>query len=205
MRLPIVLIALGFCLGTAVLAAPVESATTQVKSTADKVISILKDANLQGDAKKDERHRLLRQELEQRFDWNAICRSCLGRHWAKLAPNQRTEFIDSFKEFLERTYLDRIEPYYNQLDHIDYRGERIAENNYASVKTVVFTKEGVEHPVEYRLEKSAGGVWRVYDVVIEGVSLVKNYRSQFDDIIAKSGYESLLNQLKTKTLPATQS
>jgi phospholipid transport system substrate-binding protein len=169
-----------------------------VRATADKIISILNDPSLQGEPKRAERHRLLRQELEQRFDWPTICRSCLARHWSKLTAAQQKEFTDLFKDFLERTYLDRIEPYYNELDRIDYEGERILEVRYASVRTVVVTKQKIEHPVEYRLEKKATGDWLVYDVVIEGVSLVKNYRTQFDEIIAKSSYQGLIDDLKAK-------
>jgi phospholipid transport system substrate-binding protein len=170
----------------------------QVRRTADKIISILNDPSLQGEPKRAERHRQIRQELEERFDWNSICRSSIGRHWAKLTPEQQKEFIELFKHFLETTYLDRIEPYYNELDKIDYHGERILENNYASVKTVITTKRKLEHPVEYRLEKSPRGDWRVYDVIIEGVSLVKNYRTQFDEIIIRSSYQGLVSELKAK-------
>jgi phospholipid transport system substrate-binding protein len=181
-----------------VAAAPSDRPLAQVRSTADKIISILNDPSLRGESKRTERHRLIRQEIEERFDWNTICRSSLGRHWSKLTPAQRSEFIELFKQFLERTYLDRIEPYYTQLDRIDYQGERVLEGNYASVKTVVSTKQNLNHPVEYRLERNSSGAWRVYDVIIEGVSLVKNYRTQFDEVISRSSYEALVNDLKTK-------
>ena len=180
-------------------AAPAGRPIDQVKSTADKVIALLNDPNLKGQEKSAERHRLIREQLEERFDWANICRSCLGHHWSKLSRDQQSEFIELFKIFLERTYLDRIEPSYSQLDRIDYQGERILEDKFASVKTVVMTKQKVDHPVEYRLEKAASGTWRVYDIIIEGVSLVKNYRTQFDEIIGKSSYEGLINDLKAKT------
>src|SRR4051794_4854813 len=123
-----------------------QQATAQVRATADKIISILKDQSLQGDAKKAERHRLIRQELEDRFDWTSICRSSLGRHWTKLNHEEQSEFMNLFKDFLEHTYMDRIEPYYDQLERIEYHGERIADTNYASVKTTVVTKQKAEHP-----------------------------------------------------------
>lgn len=179
---------------TALAARPLE----EIKSTTDKIISILNDTSLQGEENRQERHQKLRNELEQHFNWVSICRSCLARHWSKLSAAEQKEFIDLFKQFLERTYLDRIEPYYNQLDKIDYLGERIIENNYASVRSVITTKQKIDHPVEYRLEKSSAGAWLVYDVVIEGVSLVKNYRTQFDEIISKSSYQGLVNDLKAK-------
>lgn len=179
----------------------------QVRSTADRIIGILGDPNLAGDAKRLERRRLIREELEQQFDWNSICRSCLGRHWPKLTREQQKEFMDVFKQFLERTYLDRIEPYYSELERIEYQGEKIVENDYASVKTVVVTKQKIEHPVEYRLQKTSAGSWQVYDAVIEGVSLVKNYRTQFDEILTRSSFTDLMNDLRAKMAagPATAS
>lgn len=175
----------------------------QVRATADKVIGLLNDPSLQGDSKRVERHRLIRAELEERFDWNSIGRSCLGRHWSKLSAAQQKEFIELFKSFLERTYLDRIEPYYQELDRVEYQGERILETKYASVKSVIFTKQKVGHSVEYRLEKGPAGAWRVYDVVIEGVSFAKNYRTQFDEIISRSSVEDLLKDLRTKSGPTS--
>src|SRR6185436_6636635 len=118
-------------------------------------------------------------------------------HWQKRTPAEQKEFMDLFKQFLERTYLDKIEPYYNELDKITYQGEKIIDN-YASVKSVITTKRQIDHPVEYRLEKGSNNNWRVYDVLIEGVSLVKNYRVQFDEIISKSSFEGLIKDLRTK-------
>jgi phospholipid transport system substrate-binding protein len=168
-----------------------------VKNTADKIISILNDPKLQGPEHRTERHQLIGQELDRRFDWTAISRGCLGHQWTKLSRPERSEFTDLFKQFLERTYLDRIEPYYNRLEKIDYQGQKIIDQ-YASVKTVLTTKEKVDHPVEYRLERSANGDWRVYDILIEGVSLVSNYRSQFNEIITRSSFQALVNDLKSK-------
>lgn len=173
-----------------------------VRATADKIIGVLNDPDLKGEGQKDERHRLIREELERRFDWDTICKSSLGRHWSKISPDQRKQFSELFKQFLERTYLDRIEPYYNQLDRIAYEGERILENRYASVRTTVITTQKIEHPVEYRLEKSSAGGWRVYDVVIEGVSLTKNYRTQFDELMTRSSFQGLLDDLKAKIAAA---
>jgi phospholipid transport system substrate-binding protein len=170
----------------------------QVRSTADKIIGVLNDPALQGEGKRTERHRLIREELEHRFDWDTICRSCLGRHWGKLSREQQAQFKELFRQFLERTYLDRIEPYYNQLDKIEYQGERILESDYASVKTVVKTRQNIEHPVEYRLQRSPAQGWQVYDVIIEGISLVKNYRTQFDEVINRSSFDGLVSDLKSK-------
>jgi phospholipid transport system substrate-binding protein len=190
------------CLVGVVWAAPAPK--EQIKKTADKIIAILNNPDLQGEPKKTERRRLIRQELDERFNWNAICRSCLGHHWSKLSTAQQAQFNEEFTQFLERTYLDQLEPFYGDLIRIDYQGERILENNYAQVKTVFVTKQKVEHPVEYRLEKAPSGDWRVYDVIIEGVSLIKNYRTQFDEILNKSNFETLIKDLKTKQIPVKE-
>jgi phospholipid transport system substrate-binding protein len=172
--------------------------TDEVKATTDRVITILRAPDLQGDSHKTERRRLMRQTLDERFDWTGIARSSLGRHWAKRSPEEQKEFVKIFSEFLERTYLDKFEAYYTDLDKIDYQSERIIKT-YASVKAVVTTKEKIDHPVEYRMQQAAPAqAWRIYDVVIEGVSLVNNYRAQFDEIIAKSSYEKLIADLQQK-------
>ena len=170
--------------------------TVEVKITTDRVLALLNRSDLQGDAKKTERHRLIRKELDARFNWNESARGCLGRHWLKRSPEEKKEFTSLFAEFLERTYLDKFDTYYTNIEKIDYQGEKIIDN-YASVKVVMHTKANIDHPVEYRLEKADGG-WLVYDTVIEGVSMIKNYRDQFDEIIGKSSYEGLIREIKSK-------
>jgi len=170
----------------------------EVKATTDQVLAILRDKALAGDAHRRERERLIRAQLDARFDWVAVARGCLGRHWSKRSPAEQAEFIKVFGEFIKRTYTEKFETYYTNLDKVEYPGQRILDN-YASVKVVLTTKEQVSHPLEYRLEQAGpGGDWRIYEVLIEGVSLVKNYRDQFNDIIAKSSYEKLLQDLRGK-------
>lgn len=168
----------------------------EVKTTTEKVLLLLKDAKFQGDAKKNERRQLVRSEMEKRFAWEDSARACLGRHWTKRTPAEKAEFVKIFSEFLKDTYSDKVATYYGDLDKIDYQGEKI-QADYASVKLVLTSKAKIDHPMEYRMEK-AGDDWKVYDVVIEGVSMVKNYRDQFDAIIAKSSYEGLIKEIKTK-------
>ena len=169
----------------------------EVKATTDKVLAILRDPNLQGDVKKSERRHLVRQELDVWFDWTAIARGCLGQHWAKRSRAEQQEFADLFSKLMETTYLDKLETYYVDLNKIDYVSERIRDN-YASIKLIITARQ-VDHPVEYRMQKaSPQSHWRIYDVLIEGVSLVKNYRDQFSEIIAKSSYEAMVSDLKAK-------
>jgi len=172
--------------------------TEEIKSTADHVLALLKNPDLQGVEKKSQRVRVVQKEMEGRFAWNDCARACLGKYWSKRTPAEQKEFITLFSSFLKATYADKIATYYDNLAKIDYQGEKVVDG-FASVKTLIKSKANYEHPVEYRLEKSGDGAsWKVYDVVIEGVSLIKNYRDQFDGIIARSSYEGLIKELKTR-------
>ena len=181
-----------------------DSPLATVKGTTEKVLTLLKNPDLQGDAKKAERRQVVRAEMETRFAWNDSARACLGKHWAKRTPEEQAEFIKLFSDFLKDTYSEKIATYYGELDKVNYQGEKIIEG-YASVKIVLTTKAKIDHPVEYRLEKTpSGDDWKVYDVVIEGVSLVKNYRDQFDEIIAKSDYAGLIKEIKARQQAGSQ-
>jgi phospholipid transport system substrate-binding protein len=139
---------------------------------------------------------LLRTELGQRIDWATVARSSLGRRWAKLTRSEQTEFVSLFSRLLEETSIDKFDAKGSQLEKIDYIGEKIIDE-YASVKAQITTKDQIVHPVEYRLLKS-GKDWRIYDIVVEGVSLVKNYRDQFEEILAKSSSGKLIADLRAK-------
>jgi phospholipid transport system substrate-binding protein len=189
------LAALMLVAGTAAVRA--DSPMAEVKATTENILVLLKDPNLQGESKKAERQQLVRAQMEKRFAWDQSARACLGRHWTRRTPEEKTEFTKLFSDFLKETYSDKIATYYNDLDKINYQGEKLIDD-YAQVKLVLTTKAKIDHPVEYRMQKNASGDWKVYDVVIEGISLVKNYRDQFDAIIAKSSYEELIQEIKAK-------
>lgn len=191
------------CLLSLAAGALAQGPQAEVKATTDSILAQLGDPKIQGDGKKAERQRMVRTAMEKRFAWEDSARLCLGPQWAKRTPAEKTEFIQLFGEFLKDTYSEKIATYYGDLDSIAYKGEKILDGEYASVKMVITTKAKVDHPVEYRLNKKADG-WKVYDVVIEGVSLVKNYRDQFDAIIAKSSYDGLIKEIKARK-PASPS
>ena len=184
-------------------AARAESPMQEVKATTDKVLLLLKDPKVQGDSNKDQRRQLVRAEMDKRFAWDQTARACLGRYWTKRTPAEKAEFVKVFSEYLKDNYSDKIATSYADLQKADYQGEKIIDN-YASVKLVLTTKAGVDRSLEYRMEKApTGDEWKVYDVVIEGVSLVNNYRDQFDAVIAQSSYEGLLKEIKTKGIKQT--
>lgn len=168
--------------------------TEQLKASTDKIIEILSDPELKGPSQAEKRRSLIRQAADERFDWNEMSRRALGRHWAKLSEEEKKTFVDLFSRLLERTYMEKVE---------DYSGEKVfyvnetVESNYATVEMKVLTGKNMEIPVLNKMKKN-GGEWMIYDVSIEGVSLVNNYRTQFNSILSKSPFSELLAMLREK-------
>ncbi len=170
------------------------SAIDQVRETVDKVIEILKDKELKKPQKSKERRTLIRKTISERFDFDEMARRSLGLHWKGRTQEEKKEFIPLYADLLERSYINKIESYTDE--KVFYLNEKI-DNEYAVVDTKIVTKRKVEVPIEYRLLKK-NSKWEVYDVVIEGVSLVNNYRTQFNKIIRTDSYEELVKRMKTK-------
>ncbi len=169
-------------------------ATDQLKGAIDRVIKTLEDPTLKGETKAAERRLAVRKIANDIFDWGEIARRSLARHWQPLNEQQRTEFVGLFSELLERSYISKIELYGGE--KILYTNERL-DGDYGTVVTKIITKNGTEVPVDYKMYKR-GERWLVYDVNIEGVSLVSNYRTQFNKIIQTASYNELVTKLKTK-------
>ena len=169
-------------------------ATDQLKGAIDRVIKVLEDPSLKGDDRVVERRTAVRKIANEIFDFNEIARRALARHWQPLTDKQRVEFVSLFSDLLERSYMSKIELY--GCEKIQYIGERV-DGETASVATRIVTKNGTEVPIDYRLLKK-GDRWMVYDVSIEGVSLVSNYRTQFNKIIQTGSFEDLMQKLRTK-------
>jgi len=165
-----------------------------IKQTVSDVIEILKNEELGKPEKMLERRDELRRVIAERFDFEEMVKRSLALHWKKRTPEERQEFIALFSDLLERSYVNKLESY--TYEQILYTGEEI-EGKYAAVKTKIITKRNVEIPIEYRLLKK-NDQWSVYDVVIEGVSLINNYRTQFNRIIRKDSYEDLIKRMKHK-------
>ena len=174
-------------------------ASDQIKGTIDRGIEILMRPELQGDAKKSERRALLRKELYPRFDFEEISRRALGVNWKNRTPEEKQEFIEVFKTLLENSYASKVE---------GYKGERIVYGKealdlpYAEVRTKIVSGKGEQFDVNYRALKN-GDEWRIYDIVIEGVSLVNNYRSQFTDMLSRYSFEEMMERLR-KTAKAAE-
>ena len=168
--------------------------TEQLKETTDKIIAVLKDPALKGEDKKADRQALIRRYVDERFDWKEMSRRTLAQHWRDRTAGERKEFIKLYGEHLERTYRDRIDDYSGET--VRYDDETI-EEPYATVTAKVITKKQTEIPVTYRMKKN-GEDWFVYDISIEGVSLINNFRKQFNSIITRSSYGKLIEMLKAK-------
>lgn len=168
--------------------------TDRIKGGTDKIIAVLSDPNLLGDQKTEERRKAIRQAVDQLFDWEEMAKRSLARHWRERTDEEKKEFVVLYGELLERTYLDRVEGYSGE--EVIYMEERI-DGKYALVKVKIVTKTKQEIAVDYKL-KTKSKQWLVYDVSVEGVSLVNNYRNQFNQILMKSSYETLVDRLRKK-------
>jgi phospholipid transport system substrate-binding protein len=170
--------------------------TDLVRQTTDQVLKILEDPNLQGPDKQAERQERLRKMADQAFDWNEMARRALATHWRERTPEQQQEFVRLFRDLVERTYMNRLETATQEKQDIQYVGEQL-DGSRAVVKTNVVTKRNQQVPIEYRLHK-VDGRWKIYDVLVEGISLVNNYRSQFNRIISSSSYDELVQKMKSR-------
>lgn len=168
--------------------------TDRVRATTDQVLKILSDPTLKPKAKMRERRALLRRVVTERFDFTEMTKRSLGTHWAQRTPEERREFVDLFTDLLERSYSDKLEAYTDE--KILYVGETI-DGEYAAVRTKVLTKRNIEVPLDYHLLRE-GSDWKIYDVIIEGVSLINNYRTQFNKIIRANSYAELVRRMRVK-------
>ena len=168
--------------------------TDQLRTEIDRVLKVLDDPELKKEGRARERRVEVRRIANDIFDFEETARRSLARHWAPRTPAERDEFVQLFADLLERSYISKIELYGGE--KVDYVGETI-DGDQATVKTKITTRQGTEIPVDYRMHKR-GDKWLVYDVIIEGVSLVANYRVQFNKIITTSSYQELVKKMRDK-------
>ena len=169
-------------------ATPLETVRTEV----NKVVEVLRNKSLKEEAKREK----LRGLYAEMFDQEELSKWCLGRNWNKLSEAQRTDFLPLFQQVLEKTYGDRILAYSDE--KILFDREVPISKGRVEVQTRVITTKSKEVPFNYRLFQDKSGTWKVYDVVVENVSLVMNYRSQFNEILAKGTPDDLLEILRKK-------
>ena len=177
-----------------ILASPVYAGapTDTLKGTVDRIVQILADPALQD--KPEQRRAEVRKIAEGIFDYPDTARRALGPHWSARSPQEQQEFAKLFADLLDRAYVSKIELY--QGERVRYVGET-ADGDEATVKTVIATKKSSDIPVDYRMHRKDGR-WLVYDVIIEGVSLVSNYRTQFNKVVQTESYDALAQRLRAK-------
>jgi len=166
----------------------------QLKAQIDRVLKTLDDPELKKEGKERDRRAAVRKIANDIFDFGETARRSLGRHWQPRTAAERDEFVELFADLLERSYISKVELYGGE--KIQYLGDTI-EADQAKVQTKLLTKGGNEIPIEYRMHRK-GDRWLVYDVIIEGVSLIANYRTQFNKIIQTASYQELVKKMKAK-------
>ena len=142
----------------------------------------------------------IRELIREMFDFNEISRRALSRHWQTLQHDEQGEFVMLFRDLLERAYLTQIERVGNE--KITFLGESIAGDGAALVRSKLVTRQGSEIPLDYRMHMLNGG-WRIYDVVVQGVSFIASYRTQFDRVIRAQSYSALRERLQKKAEETT--
>jgi phospholipid transport system substrate-binding protein len=169
--------------------------TEEIRTAIDQGIEVLKSAKLDSSKQRAQVINQLREIVYTRFDFEEMAKRSLGSHWRRLNPQQQKEFVSAFTELLETTYADKIDLYEGQ--QVEYTGETI-DKNYAEVNTKVIGKNRQSYTVDYKLHQ-VGGKWRIYDVIAENISLVNNYRSQFNRVVVNSSIEDLIKRIRQKS------
>ena len=167
--------------------------TDQLQLQLERVLKVVQDPEMKKEGRAAER-RAVRKIAEEIFDFGDTARRALARHWAQRSPAEREEFVAVFTDVFEHAYLSKVELL--QGDRVAYLGDSV-EGGVATVRTRLTTKQGSQLGVDYRMQqRGASGRWLVYDVLIEGVSLIDNYRTQFNSVIQRSSYQELVRRLK---------
>jgi phospholipid transport system substrate-binding protein len=169
-------------------------ATDRIKTATDKLLEIVTNHDLDPPEMAEKRARMIREAVDAVFDWQAFSQRAMGRHWRKLSKGEKDEFTTLFGQLIERTYMDKTRQYSGQqMKFIDEE----TDEKYGTVDAEVEMKNEANIAVQFRILKN-NETWFIYDVYVEGVSLVNNYRVQFNNIMTKSGYSELISKLKTK-------
>jgi len=168
--------------------------TERIRFVVEQGIEILNETKLQSKNGKQVYLDRLRDVVFPLFNFPEMARRSLGYHWRRLSPVERQEFVTLFTNLLERSYAGKIDLYDGEI--VIFTGEAV-EDNYARVDTKIISKRGEEYSIDYKLLRTNGD-WRIYDVVVEHISLVNNYRSQFNRVISNSSYENLIKKINQK-------
>ncbi len=166
-----------------------------IRADINKVLDVLRDPSLKGESGKKTKKVKIRSLANKMFDYAELSQRTLGQNWKKLNAGQQKEFTDLYASLLEETYANRILSYTNE--KVLYGKEKTLSEKTVEVQTTIVTTQKADIPINYRVIRKDGD-WKVYDVVIEGVSLINNYRTQFGEILSNKPPEALLDTLRKK-------
>jgi phospholipid transport system substrate-binding protein len=167
--------------------------TDQLSDGIDRVFKILRDPAMAGDANATQRRKAILTAAGTIFDFGEMAKRSLGQHWAARTPAERTQFVALFTDLMQKSYISKVDQHGGA--KMVFRGETV-DGDLASVRTTIPLSNGSEMPLEYRMH-TADARWQVYDLSIDGISLVSNYRSQFNKVIRTDSYETLVTRLRS--------
>jgi phospholipid transport system substrate-binding protein len=166
------------------------SPTDSIRGSVDSILTLLQNKDLDQATRRKE----MRKVINARFDFRAMSQRTLATNWKKASSEQKQEFVQLFAQLIENTYIGRVEAYTNE--KVDYPGEKV-KGKKAVVETLILTPS-VDIPINYKVYQKKNGEWWVYDVIIEGISLISNYRSSYQEIVKKEGFDGLIAKMKAK-------
>jgi phospholipid transport system substrate-binding protein len=167
--------------------------TDQFREGVDRVFKVLRDPELKGDANAARRWAAIAKLSEQIFDFGETAKRSLGQHWGARTAVEQAEYVRLFTDLIQRSYVSRVDRY--GAEKMLFRGDTI-DGDQAVVRTALLLGDGSEMTLDYKMRLTSDR-WQVYDINIEGVSLVSNYRSQFNKVIRSESYEALIARLKS--------
>jgi phospholipid transport system substrate-binding protein len=185
----LLLLVTGFTLGFSASSFAQNSPTDDIRASVDTIIAILNDGQLDRAGKRSK----ISEVVYKRFDFRAMSQRTLATNWRKTTDAEKDKFVDLFSKLIENSYIGKLDSYTNE--KVDYTGEKL-DGRKAVVETLIITTSA-DIPVDYRVYQK-GGQWLIYDVIIEGVSLISNYRSSYQEIMKNEGFEGLLTKMQAK-------
>ena len=184
------ILAAGIALAAANIAAADASPTDAVRGSVNSILTLLQDKGLDPATRREE----MRKVISARFDFRAMSQRTLATNWKKASKEQQQEFVQLFAQLIENTYIGRVEAYTDE--KVDFPGEKV-KGKKAVVETLILTATA-DIPINYKVYQKKNGEWWVYDVIIEGISLISNYRSSYQEIVKKEGIDGLIAKMKSK-------
>ncbi len=175
-------------------AAPAGGPEDTIKQGTEKILETLRNPDLKAPEKRDERRQKMKDAVDSVFNWDEMAKRSLARHWRKRSAEERKTFVPLFADMVRNTYMSKLEGFSGE--KVKYAGERV-KGDYARVAIAIITKKETEIPVEYSMKKF-DGQWLVYDVAVEGVRMVNNYRTQFNTMLNRMSYDKFIDKLRTK-------